>query len=85
MASTKEFSCRELVELITEYLENAMAAPERQRFEKHIYGCKGCERYLDQFRQTIRTLGHLDEADIEPAARDRLLGAFRTWKQASPA
>ena len=75
-----QMSCKELVELVTEYLEGTLPGPERERFEEHLGECEGCEIYLDQMRLTIRTLGALSEETLSPDARDGLLEAFRSWK-----
>jgi len=74
-------SCQELVELITAYLEHALAPAERARFEEHLRGCDGCRNYLGQMRLTIATLGTLPPQTIPPAVRGRLLDAFRDWKR----
>jgi anti-sigma factor RsiW len=73
-------TCRELVELVTDYLEGALPGPERRRFEEHIAGCPDCTNYLQQFRLVIKASGRLSEETIDPAARDALLDAFRGWK-----
>ena len=72
--------CREMVELVTDYLEGALSWRERRRFERHIAGCDGCRAYLAQMRRTLRVLGRLDEETISPEARDALLHAFRDWR-----
>jgi anti-sigma factor RsiW len=72
-------SCRELVEVITDYLEGAMPGPERERFEAHLEECPYCVNYLEQMRETIETLGQLTEESLSPHARDDLLKAFRGW------
>ena len=76
-----QMSCRELVTLVTEYLEGTLGARDRRRFERHIRGCDGCTAYLEQMRQTIRLAGSIGEHDLSPDAREELLGAFRDWKQ----
>jgi anti-sigma factor RsiW len=76
-----EMPCRELVELITDYLEDRLSAIDRARFEAHLAECDGCRAYLDQFRQTIRALGRLPEESLSAAARDTLLTAFRDWSR----
>lgn len=73
--------CREVVELVTRYLEGAMPADERARFEAHIGVCPNCALYLEQFRQTIAATGRLREADVAPEAKEALLSAFREWKR----
>jgi anti-sigma factor RsiW len=79
-APESSLACRQLVELVTAYLESALPAPERARVEAHLAACPNCARYLEQMRQTIAATGRLSEEDLEPAAREALLGAFRTWK-----
>jgi anti-sigma factor RsiW len=56
-----ELSCRELVELVTDYLEGVLTAAERMRFEAHLSECDGCEAYLEQMLLTIRALRLLRE------------------------
>ena len=75
-------SCRELVELVTEYLEGTLPPDERARFEAHLSECPYCRIYLEQMRRTIRTLGMLTEDAIQPEARDELLHLFREWRRA---
>ncbi|MCZ6489548.1 MAG: zf-HC2 domain-containing protein, partial [Acidobacteria bacterium] len=65
----------------TDYLEGVLPSEERARFEEHLSQCPGCEIYLEQIRQIIRTLGKLNEDSIPPPARETLLQAFRNWKQ----
>jgi len=72
-------ACRELVELVTDYLEGALSPELHARFENHIAGCDGCTTYLEQMRQTIRLTGTLREQQISPEARAALLRAFRGW------
>ena len=73
-------TCRELIGIITEYLEGAMPPLERVRFEDHVRGCTGCTRYLAQMRVTIEALGELGLENIQPAAKTELMSAFRDWK-----
>jgi predicted anti-sigma-YlaC factor YlaD len=73
-------TCKELVELVTDYLEGAMSAEERRRFDEHLASCPFCRIYLDQMRQTIRAVGRLPEESVSPAALDALLAHFRRWR-----
>jgi anti-sigma factor RsiW len=77
---TTELTCRELVELVTEYFEGTMPEPERARFDAHLTECPYCRIYLAQLRQTITLLGRLTEESIQPDTRDELLRLFRSWK-----
>ena len=49
-------TCKELVELVTDYLEGVLGRGERRRFEAHLAACEGCAAYFEQIRRTIRLL-----------------------------
>jgi anti-sigma factor RsiW len=76
-------SCRELVELVTDYLENALPAAQHARFEEHIADCPGCTAYLEQMRTTIRVTHTLTEDTLDPQYKDELLNVFRNWKNSN--
>lgn len=71
--------CQELVELVTAYLEGALDATDRARFEAHIAGCDACTMYLEQMRVTIATLGRIPEESLSPALVSELGLAFADW------
>ena len=73
--------CQELVELVTEYLEDALSPEERNRFEEHLSGCHGCRGYMEQMRTTIKLSGKLTEKSLEGKPGKQLLTVFRDWKQ----
>ena len=75
--SRPEIVCRDFVEMVTDYLEGALDQETVRRIDEHLAACPGCEAYLDEMRVTIRLTGRLTEGDIDPAARDALLHAFR--------
>jgi anti-sigma factor RsiW len=79
--STRELVCKELVELVTDYLEGSLAPETRARFEAHLADCDGCTHYLAQMQQSIRITGRLSEDDLTPEAKDTLLHLFRDWKR----
>jgi hypothetical protein len=79
--SAAPLTCRELVELVTDYLEQALVPEDQRRFAEHLSGCGACVVYLDQMRSTIRLSGRLREADLSPAAEAHLRQAFRGWRQ----
>ena len=81
MSKVPEMSCQELVELVTGYIEGVLPSEDRMRFDTHLAECDGCQSYLDQMRQVVRTLGHLPEEPLSPTAKQELLQAFRTWRR----
>jgi anti-sigma factor RsiW len=74
-----DLSCQELVELVTDYLEGALAPGERARFEAHVAECPGCERYVEQMATTIALAGAAVSLESRPEITG-LLAAFRDWK-----
>jgi anti-sigma factor RsiW len=76
-------SCRELVELVSDYLEGALPAEQHSRFEAHIAGCEHCAAYLRQMRETLALLGTLPADALSRQAEDDLRVAFREWKAES--
>ena len=78
--TARDLTCREVINLLTDYVEDALPAEERRRVEAHLASCDGCTTYLEQFRMTIRLTGMLCEEQVAPDARETLLGAFRDWR-----
>ena len=78
-AETRDLTCQELVEIVSDYLEGVLPPSERARFETHIRTCDGCHAYLEQMRTTIRLVGTLAANHMEPMVRDHLLQIFRDW------
>ncbi len=84
MAPAEDFTCAELVELVTDYLDDALNVAERTRFEQHLVICEGCVNYLDQMRITVALTGRLRVDDLSPEVTGELLEAFRGWHQINP-
>jgi anti-sigma factor RsiW len=79
--SAQPITCKELVELVTEYLEGTLPRETHEAFEAHLSVCPGCDTYVDQMRETVRVTGTLTEEQLDPAVRDQLLAAFRDWRR----
>ena len=78
--STEDLTCKEVVEIVTDYLEGALSPEDRERFDQHLTVCDGCVSYVEQMRETIRLSGMVTEEQIPFAQRERLREAFRDWK-----
>ena len=76
----RDLTCKELVELITGYLEGTLRGRQRRRFESHLAACDGCTRYMAQMEATIRATGTLTEEQVPDEQKVVLLAAFRDWK-----
>ena len=73
-------ACRELVELVSDYLEDALDDAQRARFEAHIAGCDHCATYIEQMRVTLAGVGTVTLDGLSPGAERELLDAFAGWK-----
>lgn len=79
MKLQRELACRQVVELVTAYLEDALDARDRERFEEHLVFCDGCSTYLEQMRTTIRVTRSA-ELVLPAELETRFLAAFREWQ-----
>ena len=82
MSTGHELICQEIVEVITDYLEDAMDAELRTSFEAHLDGCPHCTHYVEQMRAMIRVSGTIEAEALAPEFRVGLVTAFRDWRQA---
>lgn len=76
----REVVCREAVELVTDYLEGALAAGDRARLERHLAACPHCHEYFAQMRVTIAVMGRVEPESLPPEARDDLVALYRRWQ-----
>lgn len=75
-------SCKEIIELVTDYLEGRMRLADRMRFQMHIGMCKHCRAYLRQMKATVSVLGQLpDEEAMPDDVRDELRKRFADWNK----
>ena len=76
----RTIACRQAVELVTAYLEDALSARDRARFETHLEGCPHCTEYLDQMRRTLAAMGRIEPDAIDPETRTELVALYRRWQ-----
>ena len=69
--------CRELVELVTAYLEGALSPEDEQQVKAHLGTCDGCTTYLAQVETTIGQLGRLTPEPLDETTAQALLATFR--------
>ena len=77
MAPTDDLPCRDLVELVTDYLEDVLVLADRRRFEAHLVECDACATYVEQLRATVDVAGRVPPAELSPAVRAHLRSVFR--------
>lgn len=73
--------CKQVVELMTDYLEGALSDSDRRKFEQHISGCDGCTGYLRQLRMSIALTGKVPDEPVPAHVAAELVRAFRDWRR----
>jgi anti-sigma factor RsiW len=76
----RDLVCREVVELVTDYLEGALPRGQRRRLEAHLAGCPHCTEYLAQLRVTVALTGTIGPEDLTPQMEADLTDVFRSWR-----
>ena len=76
---TSDLTCREFVEVITDYHENALPTDERIRVEQHLIVCSACTTYEQQLRAAVRVAATIQLDDLGPESRRALLASLEQW------
>jgi anti-sigma factor RsiW len=73
----RSLTCQRAVELITDYLDEALPATRRHELERHLRQCPHCGEYLRQLRAMIAATGQIDTEDLSPDMCDALVSLYR--------
>jgi anti-sigma factor RsiW len=73
--------CRDAVALMSDYLDGALTARDRDRLEAHLATCPHCTEYLAQIEATIAAAGHVQPDDLSAEALDELVALYRRWRE----
>ena len=75
------FTCRHLVERVTDAREGRLSALDRASYAAHLAWCRHCRRYVAQMDQTVRALqqGRPDD----PAPPEVVAALLAALKQGS--
>ena len=79
-ADVEHLTCKEFVEVLTDYLEDVLDPAERADVERHIVICRGCSNYIEQMRSTIDLLSRIGEPASGGPPSGPLLAMFRSWQ-----
>jgi anti-sigma factor RsiW len=69
--------CRQVVELVTDYLEGVLPEDLKSAVERHLERCPPCVVYVEQMRTTAASLRRGSVESISPKVRVELVSAFR--------
>jgi anti-sigma factor RsiW len=70
-------TCRELVELLLDFLDGELPDERRRRLEAHLALCQPCLTYLETYKVTIQMTRRLPEVPPPPELLERLKAALR--------
>jgi anti-sigma factor RsiW len=76
-------TCRQITQLVTDYVEGALSLKDRLRFQLHLGMCRHCRAYVRQMKLTARALRRLPEPELPPDVEEELLRRFEGWKARS--
>ncbi len=74
-------TCKEITELVTDYVEGNLSFADRIRFRMHVAMCRNCRRYVRQLKATAAAMGKLTPPELPPELEDELLRRFESWKR----
>ena len=72
-----EVTCREFVELATDYLDDALSSDALDLVEEHLVLCDWCREHLEQLESTIGAVRGTAGEQPPPDVLDSIVGAFR--------
>ena len=77
-------TCRDVSELVTDYLEQATPLRLRLSMWLHLLQCDACRHYFDQMRRTVRLLGSQVPEPPNRATEDGVISATREQRPGDP-
>jgi predicted anti-sigma-YlaC factor YlaD len=77
-------TCRDMSELVTDYLERAVSRRARLDMWWHLIRCEACRRYYDQMRRTVRLLRDGSPRLPDDGTEESVLAAARGERQRDP-
>ncbi len=75
------FRCRDIVELLGEYIDGELDPGTAEALRAHLADCWECMAFIKTYRGTVRMTRQLREEQIPPALRERLLTFLRQQNQ----
>jgi anti-sigma-K factor RskA len=67
------------------YVMDAVSAPDRERFERHLAGCQECAREIASLREATAVLGTAAAEPLPTGLKERVMAAAAMTRQQPPA
>ena len=76
-----EIECRQIAELLADYLDGSLPRHTVELIEWHLEGCSPCVGFVNTYRGTIRATGSLSEVQVPAELKNRLLAVLRAQRE----
>jgi anti-sigma factor RsiW len=73
-----ELECRQIAELLGDYIDGTLPSHVRDLIDFHIEGCQPCVAFMNTYRSTISATRTLASTPIPPELKQRLLKVLRS-------
>ena len=83
MTDGESIECRQIAELLGDYLDGTLPKETRELLEWHIDACAPCVAFVNTYRGTIDAAKKLRDATLPAELKQRLLSVLRA-RQATP-
>ena len=77
-------SCKELVDLMADYLEGQLDPEVARDLDQHLADCPPCLNFLKTYRATSRLIREIACEDIPPELEERLQQFLREHLKGAP-
>ncbi|MBI3976292.1 MAG: zf-HC2 domain-containing protein [Armatimonadetes bacterium] len=69
--------CRDIVDLLAQYLDRELDADTARALDHHLADCRPCTAFVSTYRSTVRTTRRLREEELPSQLRERLATFLR--------
>lgn len=73
--------CRQIAELLTDYVEGRLPSATRELIDWHIDGCGPCVAFVNTFRSTVEAVRTLTDPPVPPELKQRLIAVLRSTQE----
>jgi len=70
--------CRQIAELLGDYIDGSLPSHLRDLIDFHIEGCQPCVAFMNTYRGTISATRTMPNIPIPPELKHRLLKVLRS-------
>ena len=72
-----ELECRQIAELLGDYIDGSLPSHLRDLIDFHMDGCQPCVAFVNTYRGTISVTRTLAAMPVPPELKQRLLAVLR--------